>query len=291
MPVTYLAAIGMLGGLMLILAGLLVLARRKLHVDEDPRIDIVESMLPHVNCGACGYPGCRAFAEALVRGAAAPAKCSVGSGDDHARIAAYLGVAVGAAEKRVARLACAGGANVAVVQATYSGEQTCRAAAQVAGGGRGCAWGCLGYGDCAVACKFDAIHMNPFSLPVVDEARCTACGDCVVACPKDLFSIEPIAHQLWVACKSRDSGDAVLEVCEVGCTACGRCAMDAPAGLVTMRGNLPLVHYDSGIGQAVETIDRCPTNAIVWFELDGQIRHGRHGKHVHRQTALEPVAS
>lgn len=288
---TYLAAIGMLGGLMFILAGLLVFARHRFRVDQDPRVDVVEQMLPNTNCGACGYPGCRAFAEALVGGVAAPAKCSVGNADDHARIASFLGVAVGVAEKRVARLACAGGANVAVVQANYHGEQTCRAAAQVAGGGRGCAWGCLGYADCAAACDFDAIHMSRFGLPVVDETRCTACGDCVTACPKDLFSIEPVSHTLWVACKSRDSGDEVLAVCEVGCTACGRCAMDAPPGLVSMQGNLPVVHYEAGIGQTVETIDRCPTGAIVWFDHDGRIRRGSHSKKVHRQTALEPVES
>ena len=114
-------------------------------------------MLPHANCGACGFPGCRPFAEALVTGAAAPGKCSVSTDDGRARIAAYLGVDVGAEEKRVARLACAGGSNVARNRAHYQGHESCRAAAQVAGGGKGCFWGCLGLADCAVVCDFDAI--------------------------------------------------------------------------------------------------------------------------------------
>lgn len=50
------------------LAFILAIANRKLYVYEDPRIDEVEEMLPHANCGACGKPGCRPFAEALVKG-------------------------------------------------------------------------------------------------------------------------------------------------------------------------------------------------------------------------------
>ena len=189
-----LTSIGALGGLSLLLVTLLVLAHRKLHVDEDPRIDEVEQMLPHANCGACGFPGCRPFAEALVTGAASPGKCSVSTDDGRARIAAFLGVDVGAEEKRVARLACAGGSNVARNRAHYEGLESCRAAAQVAGGGKGCFWGCLGLADCAVVCDFEAIRMNAHSLPVVDEARCTACGDCVEACPKDLNPARAIAE-------------------------------------------------------------------------------------------------
>jgi electron transport complex protein RnfB len=93
--VTALTAIGTIGGLTTALVTLLVLANRKLHVDEDPRIDAVEEMLPHANCGACGYPGCRPFAEALVSGAAQPGKCTVSSDDGLAVVADFLGVVVG----------------------------------------------------------------------------------------------------------------------------------------------------------------------------------------------------
>jgi len=259
-----LTAVGALGGITLVLASLLVLAHRRLHVEEDPRIDEVEEMLPHANCGACGQPGCRPFAEALVAGQVLPGKCTVGSEEDRARIAAYLGVDVGAEEKRVARLACAGGSNVARNRARYDGLATCGSAAQVAGGGKSCFWGCLGLADCERVCDFDAIHMNEHDLPVVDEVACTACGDCVEACPKDLFSLHPISHRLWVACKSLAEGDEQLADCEGACTACGRCAMDAP-GLITMRNTLPVVDYDRHHNTR-EPIQRCPTGAIVWLD-------------------------
>ncbi|UCF68519.1 MAG: 4Fe-4S binding protein [Acidobacteriota bacterium] len=279
-----LTAVGTIGGITFALASLLVLANKKLYVEEDPRIDVVEEMLPHANCGACGFPGCRPFAEALVVGEALPGKCTVSSDEDRSMIASYLGVDVGAEEKWVARLACAGGTNVARHRARYDGMMTCGAAAQVAGGGKGCFWGCLGLADCYEACDFDAIEMNAHGLPLVDEQKCTACGDCVEACPKDLFSLHPASHRLWVACKSLDAGDELLEQCEVACTACGRCAMDAP-GLVTMTDNLPVVDYERYHATQVP-IQHCPTGAIVWIDPKTGPIKGSAAKKIIRKGAL-----
>ena len=223
-----------MGGIGVLLALALVYADRKLYVYEDPRIDQVDAMLPHANCGACGCVGCRMFAEKLVAGEIAPGKCTVSSPQEVAAIAAFLQVDAGTEEKRVARLACAGGAHVARSRARYSGVETCRAAALVAGGGKACAWGCLGLGDCARACDFDAIHLDVHGLPVVTEALCTACGDCVEVCPKNLFSIRPVSYRLWVACSNLLAADDAEACCEVACTGCGRCAADAP-GLVAHR--------------------------------------------------------
>ncbi|TVL98179.1 MAG: Fe-S cluster protein [Candidatus Brocadia sp. WS118] len=279
-----LTAVAALGGITVILAALLILANKKLYVQEDPRIDIVEEMLPHANCGACGFPGCRPFAEALVGGQALPGKCTVSSEEGRVQIAHFLGVDVGAQEKVVARLACAGGINVARNRARYEGLKTCRAAAVVAGGGKGCFWGCLGLADCEVVCDFDAIHMNQFSLPVVDEDKCTACGDCVEVCPKDLFSLHPASHRLWVACKNLEAGDEILEDCEVACTACGRCAADAP-GMIKMANNLPVIDYSKN-HKTQAPIQRCPTGAILWIEKDGNIIKGRESKKVLRKSTL-----
>jgi len=279
---TILIAIAALGGLTFLLALMLVLANKKLYVYEDPRIDAVEDMLPHANCGACGYPGCRPFAEALVSGEALPGKCTVSTEEGRERIANYLGVALGGSERLVARLACAGGANVARLQAQYEGLESCRAATLVSGGGKGCSWGCLGYGDCEVVCDFDAIIMDAQGLPVVDMDKCTACGDCVEACPKDLFSLEPISHHLWVACKNQDMGDEILEECEVACTACGRCAMDAPGDLIEMAYNLPVVKHAAAV-ETKEPIQRCPTGAIVWLNEDGSAEKGKAAKKIIRK--------
>jgi Na+-translocating ferredoxin:NAD+ oxidoreductase RNF subunit RnfB len=279
-----LTAIGAIGGLTVVLASLLVLANRKLHVHEDPRIDVVEEMLPHANCGACGFPGCRPFAEALTRGEAVPGKCSVGSDEDRAAVAEFLGVDVGAGERSVARLTCAGGANVARNRAHYTGLSSCRGSALVAGGGKGCFWGCLGLGDCADVCDFDAIRMDGQSLPVVSEELCTACGDCVEACPKELFSLHPVSHRLWVACRSLEAGDELLDDCEVACTACGRCALDGP-GLITMQDGLPVVDYSRN-HETRKPIERCPTGAIVWIDAKEGPRKGAAARKIIRKGAL-----
>jgi electron transport complex protein RnfB len=280
--VTIIIPILTLGLLTLALAGLIAVASKKLYVFEDPRIDQVEDMLPHANCGACGFPGCRPFAEALVSGAVLPGKCSVSSDEGRAAIASFLGVSLGAEEKRVARLACNGGMNVAINQAYYKGVSSCQAATLISGGGKACSWGCLGYGDCEVVCDFDAISMNEFGIPVVDVQKCTACGDCVEACPKGLFSIHPISHRLWVACKSLEAGDEVLDVCDVGCTACGKCAMDAEDNMITMVKNLPVINYSKDHNTQAP-IQRCPTGAIVWLDDKEGLIKGKEAKKIIRK--------
>jgi len=260
-----LQAILIVGGVGLVFAVFIALANRRLWVWEDPRIDAVASMLPNANCGACGLPGCRAFAEQAVAGTVQPSQCTVGSDDAHKLIAGFLGVAAGAAVRRVARLQCAGGCDVAVPQAEYRGLATCAAAAAVAGGGKGCAWGCLGLADCELVCDFDAITMNAFGLPVVDPVKCTACGDCVEACPKALFTLMPVDHHLLVQCKNLLSGDDVLAQCRVACTACGKCVQDAAPGLISVASGLAVVNYDLIAQADRRAVERCPTGAIVWL--------------------------
>ncbi|MCP5044794.1 MAG: RnfABCDGE type electron transport complex subunit B [bacterium] len=277
-----------LGGLTSVLAVLLVIANRRLHVEEDPRIDRVEDMLPLSNCGACGFPGCRAFAEALVGESVLPGKCTVSSAVGREAIAAFLGVDPGEEEKRVARLACAGSNNVARNRAHYDGLATCNAATLVAGGGKGCSWGCLGLGDCERVCDFDAIGME-CGLPLVDESLCTACGDCVEVCPKDLFTLHPVSHRLWVACSSLGHGDTLLDDCEVACTACARCEMDAPS-LIVMRDNLPVVDYAQPHDTRVP-IERCPTGAIVWIDSDLGVLKGAAAHPIIRREPLRDAAT
>ena len=279
---TILIALAALGGLTFLLAMMLIIANKRLYVYEDPRIDAVEDLLPKANCGACGYPGCRPFAEALVGEKVLPGKCTVSSEEGRTAIAEYLGVALGMEDKIVARLACAGGTNVARNRAMYQGVSSCQAAALVSGGGKGCFWGCLGHGDCEVVCDFDAIQMNEHSLPVVDVDRCTACGDCVEACPKGLFSLQPLQQQLWVACKNLEFGDGILEECDVACTACGKCAKDAPDGLITMVNNLPVIDYSKN-HRTQAPIQRCPTGAIVWLDDELGALKGLESKKVLRK--------
>lgn len=251
-------------GVTLIFGTVLAIANKYLKVVEDPRIDTVEGMLPGSNCGGCGEPGCRAFAEGVVERGVNPGKCSVNSPEGITAIAAYLGVEATVEEKRVARLHCAGGASRVTHLAEYRGTSSCRAAFVVNGGGRSCAWGCLGLADCEVSCDFDAISMNEDHLPVVDVDKCTACNACVDVCPLHLFTLEPISRKLLVQCSSPLAGDSARASCSVACDACGRCALDAAHGVIEMRGGLPAIVNPAG-GTEAATF-RCPSGAIRWVE-------------------------
>ncbi len=259
-------AAAIMTGLGLSFAIVLAVAFKFLHVPEDPRIAHVEELLPGSNCGACGKPGCRAFAEQVVAGAALPGLCTVTGVEGVQAIADYLGVDAGSTEKRVARLHCAGGAAHARGIAAYEGLRSCAAAALVGAGGKACSWGCLGLADCQVACSFDAIHMNDEGLPVVDIHKCTACGDCVRACPRDLFVIEPFSLKLVVQCRVPLKGDQATALCSVACDGCARCELDAAPGLIHMENNLPVVapHREGDAGP--KATYRCPTGAIQWVE-------------------------
>jgi Na+-translocating ferredoxin:NAD+ oxidoreductase RNF subunit RnfB len=262
----FLIAPAIMTGLGLFFGIILATAYRFLRVQEDPRIEEVEELLPGTNCGACGQPGCHSFAEDVAKGTLQPSGCTVASPDVIEIIADVLGVDPGKQEKRIARLHCAGGKAQAHQIAEYKGFETCHAAALVSGGGKGCSWGCLGLSDCEKACTFDAIRMNDDSLPVVDIDKCTACGDCVSVCPRDLFEVIPLNHKLFVQCSIPLEGDAARVLCATACDACERCVLDAAPGLIKMENNLPVVDYSADIPIRPEATFRCPTGAIQWLE-------------------------
>ncbi len=255
-----------LGGIGFVLGTAIAVVNRVFWVWEDPRIDEAEDMLPGTDCGACGEPGCRAFAEALVEGEVDPADCTNMSAEERELLAAELELEAGEARDRVARLLCKGGSDVAPRKVDYEGAESCAAAVAVTGGGKACPWGCVGLGDCAVACDFDAIRMNENDLPVVDPELCTACEDCVEACPLDLFTIMPTEQKLIVECRSLLEGDSATAVCAVACDGCARCARDAPDDLITMEDGLAVIDYEKNELAEPGLTGSCPTDALGWVD-------------------------
>ncbi|MDQ7794832.1 MAG: Fe-S cluster domain-containing protein [bacterium] len=241
---------------------LLAVASQKFAVTVDPRVEAIKEALPGANCGACGYPGCAGFAEAAVSGVVPADGCTAGGSDVSRRIAAILGVEVVEREREVARVLCGGGDRQAPFRFEYSGIQDCQAATLLAGGPKGCTYGCLGMGSCVRACAFDAIYMDRNRLPRVVEDRCTGCGKCVKACPRRVIVMGPVSRQVHIVCNSRDRGPVVRKVCTVGCIACRLCVKECPREAITFEDNLARIDY-TRCDNCGLCVAKCPTKCIV----------------------------
>jgi NADPH-dependent glutamate synthase beta subunit-like oxidoreductase len=178
-----------LGGLGALCGIGLAVAAKLFYVYVDPKIEAVTEALPGANCGGCGFPGCGANAEAIVKGKSSPTSCVAGGSDVGPSVAAILGVASEVREPDVARPGCTYGFQDADLKFLYEGVRDCRAAVLLSGGSKVCPIGCVGLGTCAKACPFDALSMGPDNLPVVNPAKCTGCGTCERICPKNIITL------------------------------------------------------------------------------------------------------
>ena len=257
-----LTAIVVLGVAGLLLGLGLGLAHRRLAVAVDPRVAVVRAALAGGNCGACGFPGCDAAAAAVVAGEAPPTVCTAGGQRAADEVAAAMGVAAVAVERRVALVFCQGGVGKGVVKYRYAGAEGCRAALLVAGGPKACAYGCVGLGDCTRVCPSDAIAMGADGIPVIDPARCTGCGLCAAECPRKVIRLVPDAGRYHIRCSSHDRGPAVKKVCSVGCSACSLCVKHCPSGAIAMDRFLAVMDYAKCTHAGV-CRQKCPTGAIV----------------------------
>jgi RnfABCDGE-type electron transport complex B subunit len=230
-------------------------------VETDPRIESVEELLPGANCGGCGFAGCSDFAKAVVSGGAEPAGCPVNSAENSAKVAEILGKSAGGENRKVAVVLCGGDDNAAKRSAKYNGVKDCKSAAAVAGGDKGCAYGCLGFATCARACPFNAIEMRD-GLAVVHPELCVGCGKCVAACPRNLIKLVPADVEVHVFCSSPEKGPVKKKVCSVPCIGCRKCVKAAEEGQMTVTGFLVDVNYDNPPSKEIIEAAKCPTKCL-----------------------------
>lgn len=233
----------------------------KFKVEIDEREAAVRECLPGNNCGGCGYPGCDGLAKAINEGKAPVNACPVGQQPVAKAIAKVMGVEAVEGKKMVAFVKCAGTCDKTVKKYNYTGVRNCSALSVVPGlDDKGCGFGCMGYGACVDACKFDAMHLVD-GIAKVDETKCTGCQACVKTCPQHIIVMVPASQPIKVVCSSHARGKDVMSVCKEGCIGCGLCVKQCESDAIHMDNNVPVIDYDKCIlcGKCME---KCPRKII-----------------------------
>lgn len=295
MLLSVLKATGALTLLGVVAAAMLAIAARKFHVDVDPRIEAVAGALPGANCGACGNPSCFAVAEAIVGGALPVNACVAGGQSVAEAVAGLMGAETCEVVAVVTARHCGGGTRAERAY-EYGGVRSCNSANKLAGGPLVCSSGCIGFGDCARACPFDALHLDERGLPVVDLAKCTGCGICVKECPRGqitLLEMVPEAAAVVVRCNAHTRAKERKAGCSVCCIACKKCEKECPSDAIHMIDLLAVVDYDkcTGCGTCVEV---CPQQCIDLYGRRAMVRSERAdgvGKDVPGFVADKPAAA
>ncbi len=239
-------------------------AAEKFKVASNPVVDRVRDRLPSANCGACGFAGCTAYAEAVVeRGDVSPSLCIPGGAGVAQAVAELTGKAASAVADRIVVMTCHGTSAYARDEAEYAGIPTCAAAALVFGGPRACKNGCLGLGDCVRACPFDALRIGQGGIAEVIVEKCVGCAVCVAVCPKELFTLYPRGRRIELSCKAVDKASIVRSTCMVGCTTCRKCVAKCPAGAIEWNGRTILIDHEKCIAYGPSCneacVDICPS--------------------------------
>ena len=264
-----LIAVLALGGIGLISAVILYFVASKFKVYEDPKIDEVEEILPSANCGGCGFPGCRAFAEATVKKAKEEKNleglfCPVGGNEVMQSVGGTLGLEIEAKDPLIAVVRCNGSHANSPGKVKYEGVSSCSFAHALYTGEGGCQFGCLGLGDCVDACEFDAIHMSDErGLPEVNN-KCTACGACVEACPRDIIELRkrgPKEKRIFVSCVNKEKGAVAIKNCSVACIGCGKCEKVCEFDAITITSFLSYIDFEK-CKLCRKCVEVCPTNSI-----------------------------
>ena len=258
---TIIYAVLLLGGLGLIFGAVLSFASKKFHVETDERVEQVRSCLAGANCGACGYPGCDGYAQAVVDGTAPINACAPAGAKGAQEIGKIMGLEAEASEKMVARVLCQGANGIAKDRYIYDGFKSCATAAAMAGGPKDCRFACVGLGDCQVKCAFDAITIEN-GLVVINPDKCTGCGACVKACPRSVIKLMPLSQQVIVRCRNTDAAKIAKAACDNACIGCGRCKKTCPNEAIVVENGCARILPEkcTGCGECAAV---CPCKCIT----------------------------
>ena len=139
----------------------------RFRVEGNPVVDRINALLPQTQCGQCGFPGCRPYAEAIAAGNADINQCPPGGAEGVVALADLLGVA---AKPLNADFGAPKPKSVALINEND----------------------CIGCVKCIQACPVDAIIGAPKQMHTVIISECTGCELCVAPCPVNCISMEPL---------------------------------------------------------------------------------------------------
>ena len=244
-----------------IIAGaLLALASHFFKVEENEKVKAVRECLPGANCGACGFAGCDAYAEAVAEGKAKANLCIPGGPDVAGQLSEVLGVEISVAEPKVAYVNCSGDCSAVAQNTIYDGYQSCKAAAMAYGGPFSCKFGCIGLGDCVAECPVGAISVVD-TLARIDPRICIACGKCVKTCPKGVISLVGEDVVVAVACSNKEKGAVARKNCMNACLGCKKCEKTCQYDAIKVIDNLAVIDYDK-CEDCGECAKVCPTGRL-----------------------------
>ena len=226
----------------------------------------IVDILPGMNCGACGSPGCFAYAQELAKDPTYinnhPCMTLMHDEQRLKELERRLGISVKRIEQK-AIIHCSGNSRDLF---EYNGVLSCKAASLLSLGQRSCAYSCLGFGDCVQVCPYDAIRIDEEKkVAVVDRDKCIGCGLCVNECPKGLIEIVPAEAFVFLACsyeaRKNISG---RERCDNGCIHCRKCYKVCPSNAITWdeKKDLPVIDHTMCTG-CYKCVEVCPSHCMV----------------------------
>lgn len=253
-------AIGLGAGVML------TVASKVMHVPVDQVVEDLKEIMPGANCGACGFAGCDDYATALGQDKdhyISTTLCPVGGEKVAKEIAEALGVEAEAPDPRVAHVMCQGGEDKIKKIISYDKVRTCMAATKLYGGAMECTYGCIGLGDCARACGYDAIDISG-RLASINREKCVGCGVCATVCPKKIIDMTKKSSLVHVSCLSKNKAKFTMDSCKVGCIGCRRCVKACKFDAIAVNDNLAKIDLDKCVNCGL-CEKECPTQAIINF--------------------------
>jgi len=228
-------------------------------VKPDPKLEAISPLMPGANCGGCSFAGCNAYAAAMAAGQAKPGLCPSMNNETLDKISEILGVQAEKVIPPMAIVLCSGDHDHAIDCAGYNGVTDCTSANTVAGGGKACAFGCLGMGTCSRICPWGAIEMVN-GIAKVHWELCVGCGKCVAACPRHLIKLVPRTAEVHVFCSSPEPFKVKKEACSVACIGCRKCGRATQPDQMTFNGSLAAVNYENVPASSVCEV--CPTKCL-----------------------------